>query len=104
MLRFLLPLLAIIALGACTEKQPPRKAKRTTAGAGYMQTVVESKSAALEQVAQIEADRAIKNFQLEEGRFPKDLDELRDSGAKLRELPPGREYVYDPKSGKVLVR
>lgn len=48
----------------------------------------------------------INTFQIQEGRYPKSLDELVEKGyiEKLPSPPKGMQFVYDPKTGKIDVR
>ena len=47
----------------------------------------------------------VQLFQAQEGRLPKDLQELVTKGyyKKMPEPPPGMKFVYDAASGKVTV-
>ncbi len=48
-------------------------------------------------------DKAIQLFNVNEGRFPKDLDELVQSRliGKIPDAPTGMKIAYDPATGKV---
>jgi hypothetical protein len=56
----------------------------------------------LESVA---LEKAIQRFNIQEQRFPKDLEELVTKGfvSALPENPPGGRYVYDPTNGQLLL-
>ncbi|MCM8809830.1 MAG: hypothetical protein NC917_00925 [Candidatus Omnitrophica bacterium] len=50
----------------------------------------------------------INTFQLQEGRYPKSLDELIEKGyinkEEMPKPPEGMQFVYDPKTGKLEVK
>jgi hypothetical protein len=59
-------------------------------------------------VFEIEIPNALKLFQAEHNRFPKDMDEfqraiLDPSNTKLPELPPNEHYDFDSKAGELVV-
>jgi hypothetical protein len=112
-MRFLMPVvmcLAVIALG-CTESETTSSNAQTNsvsdnpldAPAEYLGALHKGhqKSIATTDIASL--TRAIQMFQVEEGRNPKDLNELVTSGTmpRLPEAPRGMELAYDPATGNV---
>lgn len=102
--------LAVITLG-CSESESPPPTPQTNSvsnnpldapgeylGAlnkGYQKSIATTDMASL--------TRAIQMFQVEEGRNPKDLNELVTSGTmpRLPAAPHGMKLAYDPKTGSV---
>jgi hypothetical protein len=59
-------------------------------------------------VFEVQIPHAVKLFQAENGRFPKDMAEfqsaiLNPSQITLPELPRGHKYYYEPKTGELMV-
>lgn len=72
-----------------------------TAPVDYLGAVGKAKHAADKSVANAGLQQAIKLFYAQEGRFPKDLNELVQPDY-LKEIPPpptGMKYSYDASSG-----
>ncbi|MFH1706619.1 MAG: hypothetical protein ABIF71_01680 [Planctomycetota bacterium] len=51
----------------------------------------------------VEVRNAVQGFEALEGRRPASLDELRQAGFALGDLPAGCAYAYDPADGSVKV-
>lgn len=62
----------------------------------------------VEQISKLYIDQAIQHFEVNEGRYPKDLDEfmekiIRPNNIKLPVLPGGKQYQYDVENHKLVV-
>jgi hypothetical protein len=64
-----------------------------------------SQAKAINTVDVASLDKAIELFNVNEGRFPKDLNELVQAKliAHVPDAPTGKKIVYDPTTGKVSV-
>lgn len=106
---FLLPL-ACAFLVSCGKKQdgPGQKTigeNPVTAPADYVGAVGKAQQSAVKTLGTASLDQAIKMFQDQENRFPKNLDELVSSGtlSKLPAAPNGMKFDYDANTGTVKV-
>jgi ABC-type glycerol-3-phosphate transport system substrate-binding protein len=75
------------------------------APADYLRAVVKGQEAAVKTVDTASLTRAIQMFNVEEGRNPKDLNELVEKKylPKLPAVPSGMKLVYDAQAGTVKV-
>ena len=76
-----------------------------TAPADYVNALGKAQKSAQKTIGTVGLDQAIKTFYTEEGRLPKDLDELVTKGT-IGQIPPpprGMKYDYDAKTGVVKV-
>ena len=73
------------------------------AGNGYLGAMVKAQQAAVKTVDVTSLNEEIQLFNVQEGRLPKDLDELVTKGyiGKLPAPPVGMKLVYDAAQGKV---
>jgi hypothetical protein len=112
-LSLLLGGLICIAAG-CGEKKSDTGSGTNTAGAGsspltapvdYLDTVAKSKIRAEKVVDTASLNQAIQMFRVEQGRNPKDLDELVAEKVitRLPDPPYGMKFTYDATSGTVKV-
>jgi hypothetical protein len=64
-----------------------------------------SQAKAINTVDVASLDKAIQMFNVNEGRFPKDLNELVQAKliAHIPDAPVGKKIVYDPATGKVSI-
>jgi len=69
----------------------------------YGHTLAKAKNKALSQTDLISVDRAVQSYQAAQGKIPDSLDDLIKEGflSKLPDLPKGKKYVYNPKTGEV---
>ena len=75
-----------------------------TAPADYLSAAANAKHAADKTLLAAGIDQAVKMFSAQEGRMPKDLNELVPKYLKSIPSPPtGMKYSYDPASGEVKV-
>ena len=98
---------AAVALGGCGKKQtaPPPTAAPANAQAGYLGTLVKGQQTAVKTIDVTALNENVRLFNVQEGRYPKDLDELVTQhylGA-LPNPPAGMKLVYDAAQGKVSV-
>lgn len=76
-----------------------------TAPADYVNAIGKAQKSAQKTIGTVGLDQAIKAFHTEEGRLPKDLDELVSKGT-ISQIPPpprGMKYDYDSKTGVIKV-
>lgn len=112
---FLLVLLAACFAG-CGKKEtaaPPKKETNATAESGnpltapvdYLGAMGQAKKLAEKTVDTASINRAIQMFQVQEERFPKDLNELvtKQYLPRLPEPPYGMKFDYNPQTGQIKV-
>ena len=115
----ILILLAGLVFTGCTQQQskPEPKADETKqednssditaigAPAAYGGAMVKAKQKAVKSTDLAGINQAIKMFQVQEGRNPKNLNELvsPDYLPKLPDPPRGMKFDYDPATGEVKV-
>ena len=76
-----------------------------TAPADYVNALGKAQKSAQKTLNTVGLDQAIKAFHTEEGRLPKDLDELVSKGT-IGQIPPpprGMKYDYDAKTGVIKI-
>jgi len=85
------------------EGKKPNSPGLLTAPVDYMEAVtVTAPRHARKTVALAELRREIGQFEALNERYPASLEELAQwRGGKLPDLPPGKAYSYDPKTGKL---
>ncbi len=73
------------------------------AGNSYGSTLVNAQQSAVKTVDLVSLNQAIQLFNVQEGRLPKDLNELvsKEYIGKIPPAPVGMKLVYDPVQGKV---
>jgi len=108
---FLWPL-ACLALAGCHKETPPADATNPAAGGNpatapvdYFSAIAKGKITAETTVETASLNQAVQLFLAQEGRFPKDLNELVGPNylPKLPEPPAGKKFVYHPANGEVKV-
>ena len=110
------PLAAICAfalvLGGCGEKsgQPAAATNATSSGGSpldapgdYLRGMAKGQQSAVKTVDTAALNQAIQMFGVDQGRNPKDLNELIEKKylAKIPEAPYGTKIVYDANAGSV---
>jgi hypothetical protein len=76
-----------------------------TAPADYVNALGKAQKSAQKTLGTVGLDQAIKAFHTEEGRLPKDLNELVSKGT-ISQIPPpprGMKYEYDATTGVIKV-
>jgi len=106
----LLGVAGLLSFG-CSKEQSTEKPSSTapggnplTAPVDYIGAAATAHQKARKTLAGVGLDQAINMFYAQEGRFPKDLNELVPS--QLPSIPPapqGMKYQYDAKTGSVKV-
>ena len=96
---------AAVALGGCGKEQnsPPPTAAPAAPPAGYLGTLVKGRQTAVKTIDVTALNENVRLFNVQEGRNPKDLNELVTQhylGA-LPVPPVGTKLVYDAAQGKV---
>ena len=99
---------AALILGACGQKPeaPPVAATNSTANAnGYLGALMKNQQAAVKTIDTTSLDQAIQLFSVQNGRNPKDLNELVEQKfiPKIPETPFGTKLVYDASAGTVKI-
>jgi len=75
-----------------------------TAPVDYLGAVARAQQTARKVVSTVGLDQAVKMFYGQEGRYPKDLNELvPDYLPNIPPAPTGMQYSYDPKTGVLKV-
>ena len=106
----ILTLMAGLLLGGCKQEEasPPKSSTAPggnplTAPVDYLGAAARAKQNAAKTVSSAGLDHAIKIFAANEGRYPKDLNELVRPDY-LNAIPPppaGLQYSYNPTNGVV---
>jgi hypothetical protein len=106
---------AVALLTACDEKPATPQAAPNTVTAtaappanapgGYLGAVMKGQQTAVKVIDTTSIDKAIQLFSVENGRNPKDLNELVDQKflPRIPETPFGTKLVYDSNAGTVKV-
>ena len=109
---FVVLLLTVLLSGCNDGKQPVEKtsssddANVASAPADYLKSAAQSQQKAVKTVDVVAINKAVEAFYVQEGRFPKSLEELEDKGL-MRALPlppPGMKLNYDTNSGVVTLQ
>ena len=105
MKKFLLLSLATgMLLTGCGDKSSPKTAADTNAPTGYLGTLVDEKKSADKKIDTAYLNEAVQQFNVQEGRYPKTLEELTPNYvAKIPEVPIGFKLDYDPVKDEVKV-
>ncbi len=106
-----LSLFAALLLAACDDKSgggagstnAPTNPKPQNALSDYGSALANSQNRAVKTVDLAALNQAVAMFNVDQGRFPKDLNELVDKQymSKLPAAPRGMKLVYDAAAGKV---
>src|SRR5712672_1313068 len=114
-------LVVSLLLAGCGEKETAQPARSTnapvkgspSAGSGspvtapvdYLNSLGQGQQKALKTVDVASLNQAIQMFNVQEGRYPKDLDELVKSKliGEIPAAPAGMKIVYDSTAGQVKV-
>ena len=101
----------VLLLGCNDATQPGQKSSDSSdssiasAPADYVKSAAQSQNKAIKTIDLTAINKAIELFYVQEGRFPKKLEELEDKGL-MRALPlppPGMKLNYDTNSGVVTI-
>ena len=106
--------LAAVLLGGCGEKSNPPATATTnatssgsplTAPADYLGAMGKAQQNAVKTVDTTSLNKAIQMFNVDQGRNPKDLNELVEKKymPQIPTPPPGSKLDYDPNAGTVRV-
>ncbi len=104
-----------IACGCDKQSSPPPSATTNAAAAGtspldapggYLKAVVKGQQSAVKTVDTTSLDKAIQLFNVEQGRNPKDLNELVEKKymPQIPTPPYGTKIVYDANAGTVKIQ
>jgi hypothetical protein len=101
----LLSVLAVLLIGGSLVgifwPRAPREAPKPVESKGYLETVVGQPRKVKQQMTVYSAMECIKAFYALEGRYPKDLDELKGQDLAAPPPPTGMKYAYDPQTGNI---
>jgi hypothetical protein len=93
--------------GSNSDKTPPSNASTNAASnppSGYLGTLMNAKNSSEKKIDVTFLNEAIQQFNVQEGHYPKSLQELVPNYvAKLPETPVGTKLDYDPAAGVVKV-
>ena len=94
-------LLAGLTIAGCGDQ----KSNPVTAPLEYVGTAVKQQQSAIKTVYTTALNQAVQLFNVQEGRLPKDLNELVEKKyiRKLPDAPAGMKLSYDADAGKVTV-
>jgi hypothetical protein len=106
--------MAVLLVAGCGQKSDTAPISTNTAStgsspmnapAGYLGALAKGQQAAVATVDTTSIDKAIQMFGVENGRNPKDLNELVQQKfiPKIPDPPYGTKLVYDPASGTVKI-
>ena len=101
----LVPLIVALFAGCGENPGAPAQSNPATAPAEYLKSAAKSQQRAIKAVDTAALNKAIELFYVQEGRFPKNLEEVVEKKF-ISELPPapaGMKIVYDAKDGIVRV-
>ena len=107
--------LLLVACGCDKQSSPPPTATTNTAAGGtspldapggYLKAVVKGQQTAVKTVDTTSLDKAIQLFNVEQGRNPKDLNELVEKKymPQIPTPPYGTKIVYDANAGTVKIQ
>jgi hypothetical protein len=111
----LIGLASLLLASACDQKPAASPTSATNAAskstspadapAGYLGAIMKAQQTAVKTIDTTSIDKAIQLFSVENGRNPKDLNELVEQKflPKIPETPYGTKLVYDAGSGTVKV-
>lgn len=102
---------SLLVLAGCGEKSTNSTTNTTsssgsplTAPVDYLAAAAKAQQSAVKTVDVTSLDKAIQLFNVDQGRNPKDLNELVPKYIPQMPVPPyGTKLVYDANSGKVTV-
>jgi len=96
---------AAAAAPASTTTNAPSGGSVATAPVDYLQTITRQEQAAMKTADVSKLNEDTQLFNAQEGRYPKDLNELVEKKyiARLPDLPPGMKFAYDAQKGTVTI-
>lgn len=76
-----------------------------TAPVDYLQSITRQEQAAMKTADVSKLNEDVQLFNAQEGRYPKDLNELVEKKyiGRLPDLPPGVKFAYDSQKGNVTI-
>lgn len=98
---------AMVALCGCgkEDNSPSSGGGALSAPGGYLGALAKGQQVATKSIDVASLSQTVELFNAQEGRFPKDLDELVQTHylAALPVPPAGMKLAYDPTDGKVTI-
>jgi len=103
------PLVLVLMVGCDDSSRPAKDATSADGGsvasapADYLKSTVASQQKAVKTIDLTSINKAIEAFYVQEGRFPKTLEELVDKSLMhaLPKAPPGTKFNYNTNTGIV---
>ena len=103
---------AVLAVSGCKDKSAPSAAATNSnssaaspldAPGDYLRGLAKGQQSAVKTVDTSSINRAIQMFSVDQGRYPKDLNELVEKKymPRIPDAPYGMKLVYDAESGSV---
>jgi hypothetical protein len=96
-------LAAAVLMCGCGKEQSSQAPAPSGAASGYVGTLLKGQQTAVKTIDVTSLNQDIQLFNTQEGRNPKDLNELvaKNYIGKLPDPPQGMKFVYDADQGKV---
>lgn len=97
----------LFSAGCDNKNKTPKASQDSSSGnplnapADYLGAMNKAQKSAVKTTGTVGLDQAIKAFFAEEGRYPKDLNELRSKGITVPEPPTGMKWNYDSATGGI---
>jgi len=107
-----LALMAGLILSGCSDsaKKPDQSSQKSsgnplTAPVDYLNSAAQARNRAIKTVDDAGLNQSIQLFYAQEGRYPKDLNELVSQGTipSIPKPPAGMKYDYDATTGRIKV-
>jgi hypothetical protein len=96
----------LFSSGCDNKSKTPKASQDSSSGnplnapADYLGALNKAQKSAAKTSGNVGIDQALKTFFAEEGRYPKDLNELKSKGVAIPEPPTGMKWNYDPATGE----
>lgn len=93
------------AASAAATNPPAASGNPVTAPVDYLGGIAKAKRGADAKIESASLNQSVQLFYVQEGRYPKDLNELVKPGylSRLPQPPAGMKYDYNPATGQVKV-
>lgn len=98
---------ACLCLFGCKQEKKTAPASSESSGnplnapADYVGALGKAQKSAQKTAGLVGVDQAVKSFFAEEGRYPKDLEEIKAKGIQVPAPPAGMKWNYDSTTGLI---